>query len=431
MAAIIIGLAVGALLRSPSPRCCTQSTSICSSAAWPALQAEMDELPCFVLANDKGEPLQHDRDGSPMTIFLADLFRAEAELANAKRMYPELNLGLLPVGLGSAFQRVQEGNAMLIPSQNEVAAAGLDPSAVDPSLVPLFGCTKIMKPRKSNPEVQAMPLFLSSEDARAALKEALSGFAVPDGMTMEAVGLDILCIPLQKACELITSGQETRFEFHAASKSVEWVEAYAKKNAEAVEKGEKANITASAVLEGEDASEKQAMFETLIDQRQQMLERTGGVIPDGMGGKPRAAPPKMMSFGDWGWCWGEPGGEAHMVSEGLRSFFATEAERRKFIQAVSVDAEYEATKVVLALKIERMTKMPWNAKDYSIDDGEKAAWETVLDDMIACKFEDDGGDDRLVAAIQKCMGERPCGSSPRESIAAALAALSFVEVGIA
>ena len=120
-----------------------------------------------------------------------------------------------------------------------------------------------------------------------------------------------------------------------------------------------------------------------------------------------------------------------MVSEGLRSVFATEAERRKFIQAVSVDAEYEATKVVLALKIERMTKMPWNAKDYSIDDGEKAAWETVLDDMIACKFEDDGGDDRLVAAIQKCMGERPCGSSPRESIAAALAALSFVEVGIA
>ena len=61
-----------------------------------------------------------------MISFFSDLFRAEAELANARRIYPELELELLPVGLGDAFQRTQAGKAMIVPSQNEVANAGLE-----------------------------------------------------------------------------------------------------------------------------------------------------------------------------------------------------------------------------------------------------------------------------------------------------------------
>ena len=265
-----------ALTSAPhAARSCAPHASMCNAEAWPALQKELDELPVFVLANAKGEPLQHDADrGQPMTILFADLFRAEAELANANRLYPDLNLELLPVGLGDAVRRCQDGSAMLVPSQNELAAAGLDQA--EAGIVPLFGCTKIMQPRRSNPELKAMPLFLSAADARSALDAALnaSGVVVPDGMSAQGVGLDVLCIPLQKACELIVTGQETRFEFYAPTRSLEWVQDYARRRREAA--GSKGG---DGTPPDERDAEKQAMFETLIDQRQAMLHQTGGVMP--------------------------------------------------------------------------------------------------------------------------------------------------------
>ena len=270
--------ALGLHFRSPTPRMLAGG-SVCSADTWPALQAELDVLPVFVLANAAGEPLQQvDSAGAPTLAVFADLFRAEAELANANRLYPELGLCLLPVGLGDAFARVQNGTATLIPSQNELQMAQLDP-VKDAAVVPLFGCTKMFRPRASDPEQQAMPLFMSSADARAALDDALSGFAVPDGMTMETIGMDILCIPLEKAVELIVSGKETRFDFVAPSNSAAWVKSYAEKAAEAVQDG----AGDGAEPESDDGAvteaEKQAMFEQLISQRQDVLGRTGGVFP--------------------------------------------------------------------------------------------------------------------------------------------------------
>ena len=249
------------------------ASKICDSEAWPALQAELDQLPVFLLANAKGEPLQHTgATGKPTVIFFADLFRAEAELANANRLYPDLGLELLPVGMGDAFRRVQAGDAMLAPSQNELAAAGLDP---DDSAVPLFGCPKLMQPRRSDPQLLAMPLFVSSSDARAAIDAALnvSGVVVPEGMTAQGVGLDVLAITLQTVCELIVSGQETRFEVYATSASLEWLQEYAERVA--------VRRAGSSVIDGgsEGASDKQAMFETLIDQRQALLKQTAGALP--------------------------------------------------------------------------------------------------------------------------------------------------------
>jgi hypothetical protein len=250
---------------------------MCNAESWPALQEELDALPVFVLANAKGEPLQHSGEGTPTTICWSTdtsrMFRAEAELANANRLYPDLNLQLLPVGMGDAFRRVQEGSAHIVSSQNELAAAGLE--ATEDSIVPLFGCTKIMQPRRSNPDLKAMPLFVSSADARSALDAALnaSGFAEPPGMSAQGVGLDILAIPLQKACELIVSGQETRFEFFAPSKTQEWLEDYAKRRRAAE------SDAGGDVAPDERDAEKQAMFETLIDKRQEMLKQTGGAMP--------------------------------------------------------------------------------------------------------------------------------------------------------
>ena len=170
---------------------------------------------------------------------------------------------------------------MIVPSQNELVAAGLDPNAQNE--VPLFGCTKIMQPRQSNPELKAMPLFLSSSDARAAVDAALnaSGLVVPEGMEAQGVGLDVLAITLQKACELIVSGAETRFEFFAPTKSLEWFRKYVEEAAtdgDGQTEGEDEDSAGEADTATEE-DEKQAMFETLIDQRQAMLKNTGGVIP--------------------------------------------------------------------------------------------------------------------------------------------------------
>ena len=268
---------------------CQRSTllhaSICDAEAWPSLQAELDELPVFLLANARGDPLQHNGpDGAPTLVFFADLFRAEAELANANRLYHELQLELLPIGLGDAFQRVQEGKATLVASHNELSNSGLDPDGT-PNTVPLFGCTKLMQPRRNNPELKAMPLFLSSEDAKAALDAALnaSGFVIPPGMEAQGVGLDILAITLQKACELMVSGQESRFEFFPPTKSAEWIQEYTQRKQEAG-KTDDGGLATGTDANGKAAktsldAEKQAMFETIIDQRQEMLKRTGGVIP--------------------------------------------------------------------------------------------------------------------------------------------------------
>ena len=139
-----------------------------------------------------------------------------------------------------------------------------------------------------------------------------------------------------------------------------------------------------------------------------------------------------MLWGDWGWCWGEPGGEAHMVAEGLKMILNTEEERTKFLHAVETDAEFDAVKVVLALKIERACL--WRAQDYELDEAGRAAWKAILDDMIETRFEGENGDQELVGRIAKCTtltkDETPL-TSPRASVASALKTLHFVEMGLA
>ena len=62
-------------------------------------------------------------------------------------------------------------------------------------------------------------------------------------MEAQGVGLDILAITLNKACELIVSGQETRFEFFGATNSLEWCKDYAERRASS--KGEAADSDGS------------------------------------------------------------------------------------------------------------------------------------------------------------------------------------------
>lgn len=137
-----------------------------------------------------------------------------------------------------------------------------------------------------------------------------------------------------------------------------------------------------------------------------------------------------------------------MVVEGLKLILDTKDARESFLAAVEVDAEFEATKVALALKIQRASQSS-HAEVYALDEAAQAAWGAIVDDMVDCRFEGRGGNEALVAAIRRCLsltegtregesesgGESVAGSTgsteqARASIASALRALRFVEEGL-
>ena len=124
-----------------------------------------------------------------------------------------------------------------------------------------------------------------------------------------------------------------------------------------------------------------------------------------------------------------------MVCLGLRRILDTPDERTSFLKAIESDAEFEATKVVLALKIQRASKS-WHAEEYGLDDSEQVAWRRIMDDMADCRFEGEGGNEALVEAIGQRLKMDPEAMSAggvdptRASIASALKALKFVELGL-
>ena len=99
-----------------------------AAAGWKVLMPELEQVPVFVCANAAGQPLRYERDGRPLALFYADISQAKQELADRRRSYPELELRLLPIGLGSAFTRAGAGAAVIVPSPEELTNAA-DPEA--------------------------------------------------------------------------------------------------------------------------------------------------------------------------------------------------------------------------------------------------------------------------------------------------------------
>ena len=121
---------------------------------------ELEQVPVFVCANAAGQPLRYERDGRPLALFYADISQAKQELADRRRSYPELELRLLPIGLGSAFTRAGAGAAVIVPSPEELSNAA-DPEAGAPyeAGLPLFACLALRKPHANREGVRAVPLL--------------------------------------------------------------------------------------------------------------------------------------------------------------------------------------------------------------------------------------------------------------------------------
>lgn len=115
----------------------------------------------------------------------------------------------------------------------------------------------------------------------------------------------------------------------------------------------------------------------------------------------RARTTVKMGWSDPSWKWGSAGGEAHNEAAKVRSALATREARAKFIQATSKGAcSLDDAKMALALSCQRARNF-----GYDTDAGLRnrwafgGMWESLMEEMAACKFEGGRGEEALAEAI--------------------------------
>ena len=130
------------------------------------------------------------------------------------------------------------------------------------------------------------------------------------------------------------------------------------------------------------------------------------------------------------WNWGSAVGEAHDVAMRVRSLLSTPEVRQGFLQkTASGEVDFEEAKMALALKCQRARNLGY---DLIGEQWRGNSWETLMDEMAACKFEGEGGEELLADAIRLRLppvSQYP-GSDTRTMIAVALQSLDFVARGL-
>ena len=116
----------------------------------------------------------------------------------------------------------------------------------------------------------------------------------------------------------------------------------------------------------------------------------------------RTAAP-LMAWRDPNWHWGSSEGTSHKEVLRLRDSLSTPEDRQKFLWDVGMmdPLDWEDSKIVLALKCQRVTENP---KDYSLEDNEREAWRTLMDEIVDCQYEGYEGDLRLAEAVVERLG---------------------------
>ena len=144
--------------------------ALLQSAGWPGVKDILNQLPTFCVANAEGQPLQYEADGKPLAMFYTCVDAAKAELADAKKEYPDLDLDIIPMGLGEAFRLARSGAAVLVPSVRSLLAAGAPPTATPVGQeVPLFCC---MEMSQEGPDGGAiLPMFMEESECRDAVAD--------------------------------------------------------------------------------------------------------------------------------------------------------------------------------------------------------------------------------------------------------------------
>lgn len=200
-----VAFAFGLQRRDCNGRCRAQPPRATTSS-WEELEKELNELPAFVCCNSAGAPLTYEREGQEFGVFYTDVNGANEALRSAQTAYPELGLELVAIGLGDAVSRRKAGTAVIVPGANALRSAA-DPSGASWNAedVPLFGCLQMTMPRP-NGGAAAVPLFVDPKDAELAVANAKPPQRGPDD-DPSGFDLTIVCIALDRAIELVVSGQ--------------------------------------------------------------------------------------------------------------------------------------------------------------------------------------------------------------------------------
>ena len=140
---------------------------------------------------------------------------------------------------------------------------------------------------------------------------------------------------------------------------------------------------------------------------------------------PRSSAPVIMGWSDSGWNWGSAIGDAHNEAMRVRNKFSTPSSRTTFLQESSNDdVDIEEAKMLLALSCQRARNVGYDLPN--------RGWEMLMEEMAACDFEGDGGEDKLADAIRERLPSaiQFPDASPKAMIGVALKRLGFVERGL-
>jgi len=198
------------------------ATNPCESAGWPSLQAALDKVPVFTIANGEGQPLQYQVGDRKLAIMYADVVAATKESVTAREQYPDLGSDIVPVGLGVAYKLASSGEAMVVPGMAELLAAGA-PEGAQPmgQELPLFACMQLKRESEEGPP--KVPLFMSYSDCAAAVAQAIEADAPKEPFEVDAV------LSLQSVVEELTTLADPssgEFAFQAPSASLQHLESY-------------------------------------------------------------------------------------------------------------------------------------------------------------------------------------------------------------
>lgn len=137
----------------------------CESAAWPLVQAALDQLPVFTVANSEEQPLQYQVGERKLAVFYADVKVATKEYIAARDRADGgetalVGCDIIQIGLGAAYKLSVEGTAMIVPGMAELRAAGA-PEDAQPfgQELPLFACMEMKLQGDAGPKGSTRSTF--------------------------------------------------------------------------------------------------------------------------------------------------------------------------------------------------------------------------------------------------------------------------------
>lgn len=199
-----------------------------ASDGWKSIRKELDSMPIFCCANEKGQPLQYNvNDEVKMPFFYCDIEAVQEELSKAQaEMSAEIakGLGIIPFPLGNAFELMAQNKAIIIPAVAALEAAGA-PEGVNPlgQQVPLFACMDIMQEAQNGKPV--LPIFMVHSEATSAMEEAIQAESGTSETEVDA--FEIVSLSLPRLVDMLASDADApAFHFLPPRDSIDYIQKY-------------------------------------------------------------------------------------------------------------------------------------------------------------------------------------------------------------